>query len=412
MGTLRLGMKPGYGWLVLAALLVAGCRGKEVAPLPQRALPFARTSADPGFVALQQAAEEAQSAGGKLIERTVYFPDQRTALTARLTPATDAAAKVAGAPFAYDPPAPFESRPYRDGWRAIGRVMVWRIEDAVAAKKGDEAVQAFLVASRFGFGLTGGDASDATLGLSLVDEARRTILAALPMLNANGMSKLSQGLKMALATRPGPGTVAAHERERDLRFVQALQDATQKNELGVYERSMGRDGRPAVTYLRDIGDDPKELAAYFDGLAAEVNARLDLETKLADAPRSERLDKDGNDLAPKILGERPWRRFVNHFVLTMPAYRAMDDVTVARTRMLVVTAELSRRRKMGQPMPNDLRAFSEGVRTDPFTGHDFVYRTDGTEWILHSAGEDLTDNGGDTDAMGESPDLTLEPVGR
>ncbi|CAN5497786.1 hypothetical protein BH11ARM2_BH11ARM2_30810 [soil metagenome] len=409
MGTLRT-VRTGYGWLAIAALVATGCRRGGGEPLPNRVPTQAALAADPGFTTLCQAAETAQTAAGKLIERTSYYPQQRTMLSQKLAPAVEQAASVGGAPFVYEAPGPFDKRPYREGWRIIGKAMVWRIEDAVAAHKPPEAVQAFLLASRFGFGLTGGDASDATLGLSIVDEARRAILPALPTLDAAGMSKLSQGLKSALAARPGPGAVAANERMRDLRFVQELQDATLKNDLAPFEGSMGRDGRPAVAYLGDIRQKDKELRAYFDGLTAEVNARMDQQTALANKPRSERLDKDGKDLAPKLSEERPWRRFVTHYVLTMPAYRMMDDTSVARTRMLIITAELSRRRKSGQGLPNDLRPFSEGVRTDPFTGHDFVYRTDGTDWVLHSAGEDLTDNGGETDSAGEAPDLTLEPV--
>ncbi|RYG45564.1 hypothetical protein EON79_12345 [bacterium] len=402
-------MKTGYGWLV-AFVALGGCRHKEEAPMPRRAPESAPSAqADPQFKRLTDAADKAESAGGKLLERTSFYPTQRAQLMKDLAPATDEAKSILGARFAYDPIAPFAERPHRKGWRAIGRVMVWRIEDAMAANKPADAVEAFLAASRFGFGISGGDASDATLGLAIVDEARRSILPALPMMDAKQMSRLSQGLKAALSLRPGPEAVVRNERARSQMFVQALQDATQRGEIGEFERRMGRDGRPAVDHLRAIREETNELRSYFDGLAAEVDARFALEEKLANVPKSERQDEKKNPLEPDLPAERPWRRFIRHFVLTVPAYRAMDDVTVARTRMLIVTAELSRRRKMGQPLPNDLRPFSEGVRTDPYTGHDFVYRTDGAEWTLHSAGEDLTDNGGETDAAGEAPDLILEP---
>ncbi|RYG38940.1 hypothetical protein EON81_02300 [bacterium] len=402
-------MKPGYGWLVVL-VLAGGCRPKAEAPLPRRGpetSPSVQT--DPQFKRLTEVADEAEAAGGKLLDRTSFYPSQRAKLSKDLAPATDGAKSILGARFAYEPVGPFTERPHRKGWRAIGRAMVWRIEDAISANKPPEAVEAFLTASRFGFGISGGDASDATMGLAIVDEARRAILPALPTFDAKQMSRLSQGLKAALSLRPGPEAVVRNERARSMMFVQTLQDATQKGEVGEFERRMGRDGRPAVDHLREIREDGREMRYYFDGLAAEVQARFALEEKLANSPKSERQDEKKNPLEPDLPAERPWRRFIRHFVLTIPSYRAMDDVTVARTRMLIVTAELKRRRKMGQVLPDDLRPFSESVRTDPYTGHDFVYRTDGAEWTLHSAGEDLTDNGGETDSAGEAPDLILEP---
>ena len=88
---------------------------------------------------------------------------------------------------------------------------------------------------------------------------------------------------------------------------------------------------------------------------------------------------------------------------------AMNDATLARTRMLVITARLLAMEKRNQPIPAELNKFDARLRQDPFSGYPFVYHAQGSHFRLYSVGSDFKDDGGETDAETfMSPDLALE----
>ena len=66
--------------------------------------------------------------------------------------------------------------------------------------------------------------------------------------------------------------------------------------------------------------------------------------------------------------------------------------------------------KSGRPAPPDLSGFKRETVTDPYTGREFMYKSSGSEFTLYSVGENLQDDGGDTNGSFSSPDLSIERI--
>jgi hypothetical protein len=106
--------------------------------------------------------------------------------------------------------------------------------------------------------------------------------------------------------------------------------------------------------------------------------------------------------------ERPWKHFGRHFFLAADPLLALNDQTLARTRLLILNAELIKAFKLKAAYPTSLAAFDPAIKTDPYTGADFRYRSDGTDCSVYSVGANLRDDGGETDESFTTPDLKLE----
>lgn len=393
-----------------AALSLTGCRGHVAAPYPTWATPSApyapQATSGNAFDGYALAALSVEATGGKQLTRVSFYPDQRKAAIAVCDPAIKQIETASKLPcdFRFVARPPFTPAPYQQGWRLIGRALEWKIEASAQAADFDAAINLGILATRFGLDLTGGGATDASLGYVIADDARRALAPWLPKMGAAQLEKLAKGVEEALARKPGLAKTLNHEADNIRMSVQALQDAFQKDDFKQMEENLGPEAREAVEYLQGLRSNDTKRTAYFAGFAKEAEGEIRWLLACAAQPtaKREREPKFPPDL------ERPWKRFAHHLFLTGRPIIQMDDRTLARTRLLVLNAELIFAAKTAKRYPTDLSGFPADIKTDPFTGEPFLYRQNGAQYEIYSVGENLTDDAGDTDDTFTTPDLTLE----
>ncbi|MCA1946876.1 MAG: hypothetical protein LDL55_02010 [Armatimonadetes bacterium] len=418
--------------LALLAVALAACGRREPPPyevwfVPEQP-PAPSAPSSNAFDGYAKAALDVEAQAGDLL-RLSSFPtkDRRRALEvcsgplARLAASTRLPCEFRFT--AVEPPnVPF----YHRGWTLLGKALVWRIQDAAGAGDTAKAAEWTVVATRFGLDLCGGGAMDATLGLTIVDEARQAMLPFVPRMQASEMETLAQGLRQALARLPGPQRLAANEQKSMFAGVQAVQNAFRDNRLEQLEEWMGSPVKPAIQHLKELrSKDPDLRVRYFRGFAKEAVEEARWIERVASVPGRKRRDVP----PPAFEKERPWRRFASALFTTLrPLYGVhggllsaeggfledgrlrlgLMDATIARTRLfalhLLFTAEV---RRTGAA-PRTLGEAPADLATDPFTGERFVYRADGPDFVVYSVGADLRDDGGQTDETAREPDLRLE----
>lgn len=400
-------------WAPAILVLVAvGCHKEGPALLPTwssaQAMYQPRSGSSNGFDDLALAAETAEKeVKPDYLNRVWFTPGMREAVIKQTGSSVGrvGAAVSKGVDFEFVSRGPFEPSPYARGWRLLGRSIVWRIDSKAAKEDYNGAARDAILATKFGFGLTGGDAMDASLGFATVDEARRSLAPHLGRMGAGQLNELASGLERALDARPPLTETFGHEKENMLRSVQYVQEAFVKGEFSDVRERLGADIRDAVQYLKDLREkSPTKQAAYFQGFAAEANERARWLQAVSELPLEERK----RDPGPQMAEERPWRRFAKHFFGAGEPLLAMRDATVARTRMMILECRILAQVKAKKAAPADLSEFDKELKTDPFTGSQFIYRASGTEFTLYSVGEDLKDDGGETDESFTSKDLTIE----
>jgi hypothetical protein len=407
-------MRPPRIGILALPLLLGACRGAAPEPLPVWAPapnPYVpQQGSGNAFDAYALAALKVEATAGKHLDRVSFYPDQKAAARKACADAVREvfAASRKPAEFHFVPRPPFTPAPYQRGWRLIGRCLRWEVEATAANGDYDRAIDAAIVATRFGFDLTGGGATDASLGFTIVDEARQALVPYLDRMGAGQLGRLNAGLREALARKPKLSVVVDHERESGRLAVQSLQDAAARDDLKTFETNLGPDIKEAAQYLRDLkGEGPEDVRRYFTGYAEEVENESVHLARQAELPAVKR----GDVPKPKLAAERPWRRFARHFVGAARPLLEIDDRTTARTRLLAVTATMLQRRKLKQPFPKNLDRLPAGITLDPFSGEPLHYASDGTDFNVYSVGANLRDDGGDTDDAWLAPDLTLEKRG-
>ena len=409
---------PRIGILVLVCLAVAtGCRRQEpdalpvwaAAPNPYVPLPGSGNAYDEYAVA----AQKVEATAGKHLERVSFYPEQRKkareACAEALREISAATRKPCQVQFAARPP--FTPAPFQRGWRLIGRCFRWQAEEQAAAGEFDAAIETALTATRFGFDLTGGGATDASLGYAIVDDARLALLPHLPKMGAGQLGRLSAGLEEAVKRKPALGSVVENERQNGRLAIQALQDAAAKGNFEPFLTNLGPSVKDGIEKLDEArGKGAEELKAYFEGFARdaeEMDSRMARYAALpyAEVAREEEARKEAEKKKPR---RRAWGRFAKHFLGTAQPVLEMDARTLARTRLLALTASMLQRQKLKQPFPGGLDRLPPGLSTDPFTGRALGYDVTAVEFRLYSLGADGRDDDGDTDDAFLAPDLTLE----
>lgn len=398
-------MKAGFG-LALVAASLAGCHHREPVPFPTYSFTIEAPAAAPtgGFARYVAASDDVESKEAKYIDRTTFTPGMKSAVIAGAAPdiATIASASSAPVEFAFAPHAPFSAEKHTQGWRLIGRALSWRIAQRCQTGDFDGAVADTILATKFGFDLCGGSGLDASLGFAIVGDARRALALYLMHLGAGQLGTLRAGLQSALSRKPPLKVTLEHEHSNMLAAVQAIQKAYQEHALPALQDNLGPDSRDAVEYLEKVG--PEDAAAYFAGFAKEADdqaAEYENESTLPAAKRS-----GFQETAPPE--KRPWRRFSRDFFSGGDTLLAMNDETLARTRLFALEAMLLQQAKASKSLPKDLSGAPKELNVDPYTGGSFLYRVDGMNFQIYSVGKDLTDDGGDTDSDYSRPDLTLE----
>lgn len=420
--------KPRKGHLagiLLLALPGLGCRHHIPAPFPEwgavSTVYAPHDDSENAFDAYAMSALAVERDGGKYLTQVLFYPDQRKAVQRLCAGPLADVIKATRLPchFEYTPHPPFVAPPYHVGWRLMGRALKWSIDDACAAANYDLAIDDLIVATRFGFDLTGGGATDASLGFAIVDDARVSIASYLPKMGASQLQRLSDSVEKALARRPDLADAIRHDGEDIHLAVQALQDSLQKDDFDQISTCLGPTAKEAVDYLRDLRDDDAKRTAYFKDFAAEGDAEtrflldnvaLPAQARGKDSPADPPKSKPGERAAGKPIErkERPWHNFSRPFFLSAAPLLVINDRTVARTRLLALNAEVIKAFKIEKAYPKDIHGFAADLVTDPYTGAPFLYRADAAEYVLYSVGENLQDDAGDTDDSFSSPDLKLE----
>ena len=394
-------------------MIVAGCRGsREITEPHYDAADSAyqpRTSSGNAFDTYALAALNLEATRSLYLTAGTFMPGQRTKVLALVSPILSQirAATTRPCDFQFRAREPFAPVPFVTGWRLIGRAFAWQIAEQAQTGNLDLAIDSAIAANRFGFDLTQGDAMSANLGCNIVNDARVALLPALPQMEQRQLYRLAQGLKAAIGRGPNLVNCARYESRQALVAAQYSYDSARRNDLRSFHERLGAAGDNIAQQLASEADNPAELTVFMDKYVAEARQMAAIYVKAAAVPTAQR-----GELYPKRKREkgRPWRILAQNFIDTPTVIQPLFDRTLARTRMWVIASMLERTRRSGEPFPLDLRKFSEGVRTDPYTGGDFGYQNNGVDYKLYANGENLTDDGGDTDEAGISPDLTLEKL--
>ncbi len=398
-----------HGRLGIAALVAVGCSSTPPPPYPNWSQKAAQPIRDAGisttFSAYKSAALQAESLGAKYVDRVAFTPGQRKAVELALLPAVTLVRQQNGRPVEFDfsPRAPFTPAPFQKGWRLIGRCLVWDVQSSGSDL--DKAIAEASQATSFGFGLTSGGATDASLGLTIADEARRAIVPRLDEMSADQLDKLASGIQAALLSKPTLQKTIENEHQQMLMGVQTIQDAYVHEDYKELHEKLGNDVKDAITYLQDMhSDDAKKRPIYFEKLASEADTEANWLSSACLLPAVKRVP----EVEPKTTEQRPWRKFAKQFFRTCRPLLTMNDATLARTRLLILNCRIMALVKRAGSAPQELGQFPARLRQDPYSGLPFVYRADWQEFYLYSVGQDFKDDGGQTDETFTTPDLMLE----
>jgi hypothetical protein len=401
--------------LILLALvavgLSAGCRHAATPPFEtwfSGAPAYSpTTNSDNAYDAYALAGAEVEAQAGSLLNRNYFTPyykrltlDKIGGTLARLEAATGRKCL-----FQFQPHQPGKPPRFQQGWRLLARALVWQIEQAVVDGDYGVAAKKAVAAITFGLDLTGGGALDASLGLSIVDDARSAIAPATSRMSPEQLAVIEDGITRALLNKPLLSQTFEHELQNMKAGVQYVQDAYRDSNWQSLLDLMGKDVRPAIEYLKQMknkGEDKR--VEFFRGLAGEADAEVAWLSEQSRLPAYKR-SSDGPEDQEK---ERPWRRFAKHFFLVGRPLLSMDLRTVARTRLLLLEAHAMRAVKAQRSAPGDLSDVQSALRTDPYSGRDFIYRAQGADYRIYSVGADYRDDGGETDETYSFPDLMLE----
>lgn len=390
------------------AVLLTGCGGKEPPAYPvwsvQQTSPVTQLGSQNGFGKYVRAAEAAETVQPKYLNKTFFTPEPRQVVSKAISKALDDV--VAGAKkhcqFEFVPTPPFDPPSHQKGWRLLGRGLVWKIEDACEAGDFDKAIIYLTVATKFGFDLCGGGATDASLGLAIADDARKAFVPYIGRLQNAQLAKLAAGLTYALKNKPSLEITIANEERNMMAAVQYVQESYRLNKTNELQKNLGIWVKPAVKYLEEMRPkDREKRPAYFEGLAKDAKDEIAYCTKQAKLFGSFRQEPDDKE-------QKPWWRFSYAFFRTIRPLIDMTDVTVARTRLLIIQATLQQRPRLGKAAPATLDGFKKLISTDPFTGKPFIYHADGSDFDVYSVGSNFTDDGGETDDAFLTPDLRTE----
>ena len=392
---------------MVVGVLATGCHRGESNELPTWAAEPRPYSPSPvsanAYDAYALAAIDAEAKGGESLQRVSFFPDQRkeAALAIKSAVASVVAATAKPCDFQFVPHKPFQPIPYQPGWRLIGRVIVWQVEDACQAADYDRAISSAVAATRFGFGLTGGGGTDASLGYSIVDEARRVIAPVLGKMSPTQLDRLAKGMKSALDAKPKVTKAIKNERENTLLMIQGLQDGFKSGNLKTFQTNLGSDTNEAIRYLEGLSGNASKSKAYFASLGKAAEEERKLVESDSEVPASKRTPE-------KTKYDAAWKKLAKHVFGAARPLLAMDDATLARTRLLILYAQMTRLGLEHKPYPKSLDSFTKELTIDPFSGAAFVYHADAAEFSIYSVGINGQDDGGDSDASFTKPDLRLE----
>ena len=391
----------------IATAIVCGCHSKNSDGYPTWATQprgyFPKEVSSNAFDAYALAADQAEISGAAYLDRVSFFPGQRHQVTETIQESVSKIISAAKKPFEFRFVAhkPFEPIKYQRGWRLIGRSLLWTVQDACIAADFDKAISAAVVGTRFGFDLTGGGATDASLGLAIADDMRKAIAPYMAKLSPVQLDRLAKGIKQALDNKPPITNAVKNEQENVLQAIQFLQDSLRDGTLKTVKRQMGPDVSEAIQYLEPLAENPKKRIPYFESLAKAADIEFAQVQQNCDLPVSGRPK-------PITKYDAPWKKLAKHIFGAARPLVEINDATVARTRLLILYAQINRLGIRNKAFPTNLDGFTKAITIDPYSGSPFLYHADQAEFSLYSVGKNGRDDGGDTDSTYTEPDLRLE----
>lgn len=407
MGYAREGYRPYI--VVFWALLLIGCGRHADTPYPEwssRPNPISpQSGSNNAWDGYALAALDAERDAVKYLHRVSFTPDRKRNALESLAKALNRVltAYKNRCEFQFTPSQPFDAPKYQEGWRLIGRAFVWKIQEACEQEDYDQAIRYTTIATKFGFDLTGGGATDASLGLTIVNEARQAIAPYSNRFQNTQLAKLSDGLTYALKNKPPLDKVIDHEELNMMAAIQYVQDCYRSDRTDDLLNGLGAWSRQAVKALKELkAKDAKERPAYFEGMSRDAKTELNWIRRQVTLPVVSR------EKEPDLGSGSLYWRFSRAFFTTLRPLLEMDDATVARTRLTIILSKFHQASRLAKPVPADLHLLPNWISTDPYSGKMFVYRSEGPDFDVYSVGINCRDDGGDTDESYSSPDLRSE----
>jgi hypothetical protein len=342
-------------------------------------------------------------------------PKLKSAIAEELQPALAALRRSLGQPFAfaYTPPAGFHLSESQKGWAWLMKVQRWELDQAIQDEDWSVAAVRAGEAIRFGARLTGGDASDAMMGVTTCRWAMDMIVPHLKQLSPAGLAVLAdQSLKALKEMAPIEDTLA-NQLDTSIVTLQKIQEAYQMKGGEGVEELMGREGENPGEYL---DDKPKEAQMFFASLRDEL---IQLHSwHVAKASNPVALQPEGNpfnryDSMWLLPGEkkkyktRPWFRLSR---LLMTGHKALAEelpFLQARLKLLGITTRAEMALAQRGQAPDRLGAYPVELRTDPFTGEPMGYAAAGVQYKAWGAGVDGINDGGLTDLGPTTRDMSV-----
>lgn len=397
--------------LILVATLTTGCAKKSEPPFERFAPEYQAYTPQAGssnaYDGYLLAATKAAESTSKYADQASFRDHEKAEYLQLSNEAVNQAIRASQSASRIDfrPSDPFLPRPSHQGLTTIGRALAWRIERALAAGNSGEAANLAAAAFKIGTDLTGGDVQDALLGHWIVAQSRDALAPSLAKMNAGTLETLGNRTLEIIGNRPSTVDTLTNEEASMLAGVQFVQDAYQRKDYELMRTAMYKEVRAAMEYLQNLS--PDERPDYFRGFAGEAKARVDHAKKQLLVPRPERKEFKLDERT-----ERPWKRFATQLFETLDPFVRSDEVYVTRTRLFGLTCLALAAGKSTGEAPADLLEKAADNALDPFTGRPFIYRRAGREFRLYSVGEDMRDDGGESDETGRTPDLLLAPIVR
>jgi hypothetical protein len=335
--------------------------------------------------------------------RTNFFPKQK-AEARKVIGSSRAAALLASQSIKslnYVPTGLAQPPEYLTGLKLIGNSLIWDIEESIQNHDYDKAIEACGSATRLGNSLMSGGAFEASLGASMINQARKEMVSVLGSLSGVQLGRLGAIIQKASTNRPPISIAIENERENMLLGLQQAQDMYESKKLDALEARIGISAHDSIDMLRAIQNEPEKGKALFDGIGNDIKARSDYYLRLVKNPGTAGLE-------PKKEEKKANQMLYRYFGSSIENLAPMLQATYCRTQLFILECYLKQKMKLQKPLPTSLNAFSKSATIDPFTGQMFYYKAERMSYILYSAGEDQIDNLGRTDSTFQTPDLLLE----
>jgi len=395
-------------WALALSSITAsfGCRTPEPPPFPEHLATYETETPNVGFDLMRQAGERAFRDGDALLHRTHWTPGLRAQAIAKVQPALDLLRRAhrEAFEFVYSPQPPLSENPARTGWRFLGTTLVWSALEALERGDGDQAVSDILTVLRLAWDLFGGDAIDANLGYTLIRRVQSSLWEAHASFSPQQLLRLSTGIERILDRAPSVHQTLRHEEAAMLAAVQLIQDAFLDGGLNEVADTLQQNTAPAFDYLKELRNRPQEKQVeYFRRFAQEARDRIRALHTIASEDTSQWRPAE----AP--TGERPWKRLAAQFFGASD--RILDEYlySLAVTRLIAVDAALLARLRAGQRLPASLDNLPQLLRTDPYSGREFLYHNLAVGYDLYSVGENRKDDRGLQAPGGELGDIVAPP---